>query len=133
MFLTTGIVPDLFKQAIVKPLLKKQGLDENDMRNFRPVSNLNFLSKILEKIVLCQIQQHLKANDMEEPFQSAYKSQHSTETALLKVSSDVLNEIDNKKVCVLVLLDLSAAFDTIDHEILLERLETSFFCYQVLF
>ena len=50
---------------------------------------------------MCQIQEHLKANDMEEPFQSAYKSQHSTETALLKVSSDVLNEIDNKKVCVL--------------------------------
>ena len=124
--LTSGAVPDLYKQAVVKPLLKKSGLDEHQLKNFRPVSNLNFLSKILERVVLNQILQHIESNNLGELYQSAYKQNHSTETALLKVTSDILDEIDDKKVCFLVLLDLSAAFDTIDHEILIKRLQTSF-------
>ena len=82
--LATGVVPDIFKRAIVTPLLKKPGLDETDLKNFRPVSYLNFLSKILEKVVLGQVLKHIKGNGFDEVFQSAYKMHHSTETALLK-------------------------------------------------
>ena len=123
--LATGVVPDIFKRAIVTPLLKKPGLDKTDLKNFRPVSNLNFLSKILEKVVLVQVLKHVKSNGF-EVLQSAYKMHHSTETALLKVTSDILDLVDDKNLCLLVLLDLTAAFDTIDHEILLSRLKKSF-------
>ncbi|GFO47561.1 reverse transcriptase [Plakobranchus ocellatus] len=124
--ISNGTVLDCFKQAIVKPLLKKPSLDENDFKNYRPVSNLPFLSKILEKIVLQQLLGHIEKNGLHEIFQSAYKQQQSTETALLKVTSDILDSIDNRKICILSLLDLSSAFDTIDHFILLERLENTF-------
>ena len=110
----------------MKPLLKKPNLDENELCNFRPVSNLSFMSKILEKLVLRQLLDHLHANCLMESYQSAYKAYHSTETAPLKVSSDILSGLDDGNVCILTLLDLSAAFDTIDHDILLQRLEITF-------
>ena len=90
--LTTGIVPDCFRHAIIKPILKKTGLKENDLKNFRPVSNLNFLSKILERVVLSHLLHHVEENELGEMFQSAYKANHSTETALLKVTSDILED-----------------------------------------
>ena len=124
--LYAGIVPDVFKKAIVKPLLKKSGLNENELKNYRPVSNLSFLSKILERIVLKRLLDHVTKNNLGECFQSAYKSKHSTETAVLKVCTDILDSIDKKNVCLLTLLDLSAAFDTIDHNILISRLDNSF-------
>ena len=124
--LTTGIVPDCFKSAIVKPLLKKSGLDVNDLKNFRPVSNLPFLSKILEKVVLAQLESHLSRNNLREVCQSAYRQNHSTETLLLSVTDSLLCKADNRLVSLLTLLDQSAAFDTIDHKILLNRLSHSF-------
>ena len=86
----------------------------------------DFLSKILEKVVLGQVLKHVKSNGFDEVLQSAYKMHHSTETALLKVTSDILDLEDDKNLCLLVLLDLTAAFDTIDHEILVNRLKKSF-------
>ncbi|GFS07086.1 reverse transcriptase-like protein [Elysia marginata] len=124
--LATGTVPDCYKHAIVKPMLKKPGLDENALKNFRPISNLKFLSKILEKLVLKQLLEHLNKSNVNEVFQSACKAFHSTETALLKVTSDVLESIDQKEICVMTLLDLFAAFDTIDRNILLTRLNQTF-------
>ena len=100
-----------FKEANVQPNLKKAGLDENVLKNFRPVSNLQFLSKVLEKLSLKQFMENLDRNDLSEMYQSAYKALHSTETALLKVASDILEKLDNRNVCVMSLLDLSAAFD----------------------
>ena len=85
--LTTGIVPDCFKSVIVKPLLKKPGLDVNDLKNFRPVSNLPFLSKILEKVVLAQLESHLSRNNLREVCQSAYRQNHSTETLCLALQT----------------------------------------------
>ena len=96
------------------------------LKNYRPVSNLLFLSKVLEKVVLIQIENHLVVNGLKDVYQSAYKSKHSTETALLKVTSDLLIATDDGKVSVLALLDLSAAFDTLGHSILLKRLNLSF-------
>ena len=102
-------------------MLKKLGLDL-ELSNYRPVSNLSFLSKLIEKIVAIQFVEHLVRNKLMDPLQSAYKKYHSTETALLKVQNDILIDIDDKNVSLLVLLDLSAAFDTIDHDIILKRL-----------
>ena len=124
--LTTGIVPDCFNAAIVKPLLNKQGRDVNDLKNFRPVSNLPFLSKILEKVVLAQLESHLSRNNLREVCQSAYRPNHSTETLLLSVTDSLLCKADNRLVSLLTLLDQSAAFDTIDHKILLNRVPYSF-------
>ena len=110
----------------MRPLLKKPGLDSSDLKNYRPVSNLPLLSKVLERLVLKQLLSHLAQNDLNEMFQSAYRKHHSTETAILRVCNDFLKEADDRKVNLLVLLDLSAAFDRIDHNILIKRLECSF-------
>ena len=89
--LTTDIVPDCFKSAIVKLLLKKPGLDVNDLKNFRPVSALPFLSKILEKVVLAQLESHLSRNNLLEVCQSAYRQNHRTETPLLSVTDSTID------------------------------------------
>ena len=124
--LASGTVPSDFKTAVVKPLLKKPSLDKNHLKNYRPVSNLPFISKILEKVVLSQLLSHLETNNLCNPFQSAYRAGHSTETVLLRVVNDILSALDDDKLSVLLLLDNSAAFDTIDHSVLLSRLETVF-------
>lgn len=124
--LKMGIVPSTFKEAIVTPLLKKANLDVNILNNFRPISNLPFISKVLEKVVLQQLMHHFAHNDLLEPFQSAYRTHHSTETALLFIMNDLLLACDSGQTTLLSLLDLSAAFDTLDHDILLQRLHTTF-------
>ena len=96
------------------------------MESYRPVSNLPFVSKLLEKVVLFQLKAHLASNRLEQPFQSAYREKHSTETALVRVFNDLTTNATLNKVNILCLLDLSAAFDTIDHSILLTRLEKTF-------
>ncbi len=126
MSMNEGSFPQSFKNAHVTPLLKKPSLSKDDMKNYRPVSNLSFISKVLEKVVAKRIQSHLFSTNSSNPFQSAYKKFHSTETALLKIHNDILMAMDKGKVTALALLDLSAAFDTIDHTLLLSRLNTWF-------
>ena len=123
---TTGTMPKCFKEALVRPLLKKPSLDHTVLKNYRPISNLPFLSKVIEKVVAFQLKRHLGENQLLDTLQSAYREYHSTETALVKVQSDIINAVDNNNVALLILLDLSAAFDTIDHTILLRRLQNSF-------
>ena len=118
--LSTGTVPYELKLALITPLLKKVLLDPKVLKSFRPVYNLTYLSKIIERVVVVRLNQHLIQNGLHEVLQSAYKQNHSTETALLKVQNDLL--IDTYGGADLILLDLSAAFDTIDHTILLQRL-----------
>ena len=124
--LTTAKVPSCFKSALVRPLLKKKGLDKEVLSNYRPVSNLPFTSKLLEKVVCSRLECHLEKYSLHDDFQSAYRCGHSTESALLKVQCDILEALDQGSMVVLVMLDLSAAFDTIDHNILLDRLHHSF-------
>lgn len=121
--LSSGTVPCAMKSAIVKPLLKKPQLDPNDLKNYRPVSNLPFVSKVIERVVALQLNTHLEQNHLLDPLQSAYRPKHSTETALLRVHSDIADAVDKGHCVILILLDLSAAFDTIDHAKLLARLE----------
>ena len=122
--LTTGIVPESLKTAVISPLLKKPSLDPEIMSNYRPVSNLPFLSKLLEKAVASRLNTYMNTHNLHDPLQSAYKAGHSTETALTRVQNDLLMGMDKHGVAILVLLDLSAAFDTIDKSILLGRMKT---------
>ena len=105
------------------PLIKKIVLDPEILNSFRPISNLPFISKIIEKVVASRMNQHMLSNNLHEIMQSSYKEFHSTETALTCVLDDLLCAIDDKKSALLLMLDLSAAFDTVDHNILLNRME----------
>ena len=124
--LRSGIFPDQFKHAIVSPLIKNEELDKNEFKNYRPVSNLSFVSKILEKVVQSQLLEHLTNNKLLEAYQSAYRKGHSVETAVLSVVQSLLSKMDECLVSLTALLDLSAAFDTIDHAILIDRLNITF-------
>ena len=108
--------------ALLQPLLKKPGLDVEDMNSFRPVSNLSFLSKIVERAMLDQLLPFLEENRIISKNQSAYRQFHSTETALCKIHNDLVTNACSGKASLLVLLDLSAAFDTVDHDVLLPGL-----------
>ena len=110
------------KHALVHPLIKKDGLDIENLANYRPVSNLSFLSKIMERALLAQLLPLFKENKVIPTMQSAYRGCHSTETALCKIHDDLVVNTCDGKSSVLVLLDLSAAFDTIDHQMLLDDL-----------
>ena len=120
--LECGVFPDMWKEAIGYPLLKKVDLCSS-FPNLRLISNLSYISKLTEKAVFQQLNNHLSINKLYPKLQSAYRKYHSTETALLKVTNDILLNMSNQQVSLLVLLDLSAAFDTIDHSILLNRLK----------
>jgi Reverse transcriptase (RNA-dependent DNA polymerase) len=121
-----GVVPTQFKEAFIMPLLKKPMLDKDDVGNYRPVSNLSVLSKTLERIISSQAIAYLTAADLLPLHQSAYRKYHSTETALLKVCADLIEAMDQGNHALLGLLDLSAAFDTVDQDILIERLSRSY-------
>ena len=123
--LVHGYFPMDWKEALVKPHLKKPGL-EAQFKNLRPISNLQFISKLAERSAFEQTYDHLITHNLIPELQSAYRKRYSTETALLKVQNDILLNMDRQHVTLLVLLDLSAAFDTVNHEILLRRLETTF-------
>ena len=111
--LESGHFLSAWEEALVQPILKKNGLD-TVFKNYRPVSNLSFVSKVTERAVF-----HMKKHDLYPSLQSAYRKNHSTEKALLKVTNDILVEMNSQHAVLHVLLDLSPAFDTVDHSVLL--------------
>lgn len=123
---TTGIFPKSLKYAIILPLLKKSTLNPDSLSNYRPVSNLPFLGKTIERAAINQLNSYLNENHLSYKFQSAFREFFSTETALLRVVNDLLSALDNKREAILVLLDFSAAFDTLNHNTLLARLESHY-------
>ena len=92
---------------------------QNVLKNYRKVTNLQFVSKVLERAVAKQLQTYLNVNNLNEAQQSAYRKHLSKETTLLSVQNDIVQAMNGKKSVILVLPDLSAAFDTIDHTALL--------------
>ena len=121
-----GLFPSALRTAVVRPLLKKDNLDRNTMNNYRPISNIPFISKLMEKVAVSRVVEHLSNNNLMEEYQSAYRADHSTETALLKVHHDISSALDESHAVALVILDLSAAFDTIDQCQLLSLLNAEF-------
>ena len=119
----TGRFPSCLKHAIVRPLLKKPVLDKENLLNYRPISNLSFIGKVIEKVVATQLGNFMSSNNLHDISQSAYKQSHSCETALLKVLNDTHLALDQGKCVLLAMLDLSAAFDLVNHDILATRLQ----------
>lgn len=118
-------IPDLYKISCIKPI-KKNPRGTNSLHNYRPISNLPYISKLIERVVTNRISEHIEKYNLLPQNQSAYRKNHSVETALVHISDNILSKLDSKKAIILVLLDLSAAFDTLDHRHLLNTLERSF-------
>ena len=108
------------------PLIKKPGLDQSVPENYRPISNLHTISKLIERLVLGQLKPHLLATRNLNPLQTAYRSGHSTETALQRILDSFYEAIDGKKLTVMISLDISTAFDTINHGKLLSQFRDEF-------
>jgi Reverse transcriptase (RNA-dependent DNA polymerase) len=121
--LSTSIFPDQFKSCSAHPHLKKPSLYKENLANYRPISHLSYLSKLIERIVKTRLTEHM---NLLSPFQSAYIKGHCTETTLLSVHDHIIKAVSLQQITCLTLLDLCAAFDTIDHSILLERLSSWF-------
>ena len=124
--LSKGEVSKNLKEAVIRPSYKNNELDPDELSSYRPISNLSFVSKIIEKCVADQLTAHVESNNLFSNVQSAYRSKHSCETATVKIVNDILIQLDKKSKVILVLLDLSAAFDTISHSKLLGRLKSDY-------
>ena len=120
--LDQGSFCEEWKEAIVKPLIKKITLGTQNS-NYRPVSNLCFISKVVEKVTLDQFNKHCQEQNLVPEYQSAYRKRHSCETSLVKLVNDILWNMENQLVTTIVILDLSAAFNTVDHDLLLDVLD----------
>ena len=120
----SGTFPTSYKHALITPLLKKPKINPHRLNNYRPISNTSILEtfETLERIVAKQLTYYLISHIIPDIFQSAYLHSKSTETALAKISSDILPNLDNKNSTILALLDLSFSLDTIGHSILIHRI-----------
>ena len=124
--LESATFPSTMKHAILTPIVKKPGMDSSSLSSYRPISNLPFVSKLLERVVAHQLTTYLNMNCLLPTHQSAYRRHHSMETALLAICNDALIAADHGMVTLVVSLDLSAVFDTVEHMTLLDVLRTRF-------
>ena len=124
--LSEGVVPANFQKAVVTPLIKKASVPPNDLKNYRPVSGLYFVSKLVEHVIASQLNDYVCSTGLENVKQSAYKLGHWTETALLSIKNDVHLALARGEATAVVLLHQSAAFDTIAHGTLLDCLSSWF-------
>ena len=120
--LMKGIFIDKWKNALVRPLLKKKGM-ELILKSYRPVSYLSFLSKLVERVALDQMNNHCEQYNIIPDYQSAYRANKSCETALVKLVNDVLWCYENQEAMQIVAIDTSSAFDMVDHDLLLSVLQ----------
>ena len=124
--ITTAQFPANMKQAVIKPTLKRENVDRDVLKNYRPISNLPAISKLLERVILDQLNTYLNHHDLHCPVQSGYRPHHSCETLLVRMTNDIRREIQAGNIVIVILLDLSAAFDTIDYNVLLDKLFNDF-------
>ena len=124
MSIANGEFPQSLKHAIVTPVLKNSKEDIDDLKNYRPISNLSTISKLIEKAIYQQLNDYLNSNELYCEVQSGYRKGHSCETLLIKLNDDLIKEADKNNFVALLLLDLSAAFDAVDHGILLHKLQS---------
>ena len=110
----------------MRPIIKKSNLDPDVLKNYRPVSNLHYISKLTEKVVAGQVKIYLESNNLLDPYQSGYRKHHSTETAVLNITNNILSMKDCHQATALVSIDLSAAFDLVNHDVLVKRLDNYF-------
>ena len=120
--LATGSIEGI-KQSVIAPLIKKYNLDHDENKSYRPISNIEFISKIIEKVVSIRLDEHMNINDLHTPEQFAYKKRHSTEHLVLQVVDEVLVGFEKGSATIVILLDLSAAFDTVNLNKLMLMLE----------
>ncbi len=118
--IVTGVFPKVWKHAIVTPLHKNG--DINEASNYRPISLLPIFSKILEKIVANQLSTFLESKNLLSNNQHGFRPKLSTETALTILTKEIYNNIDNRRISLLTLCDLSKAFDSVNHNILINKL-----------
>ena len=123
--LDQGKFDEEWKTAIVRPLQKKQGNNTSET-NYRLISNLAFVSKITKEAMLQQLLDHAESNNLVPDYQSAYRPFHSCKTSLLKLVNNILIGMENQKITALAVMDLSATFDTVPHDGLLEVLNCRF-------
>src|SRR6218665_2224432 len=116
----------VIKHSLVTPLLKKANLEKENSSNYRHLSNLSFLSKLTQRIVLARLNNYLSSNSLLNLHQSGFTKHHSTGTLLVSLYKKVVSAVSHQQVSCLCLLDISAAFDTIDHSIFLQRLSSWF-------
>ena len=119
-------LPAQHKRAVIRPRIKKQGLDASDPGNYRPISNLSFISKFIERVIHRQLSTYAESKSLLPATQSGFRRSHSTETAVIKVYNDVVLALDSGLQTALLLLDFSAAFDCVDHDLLTLVLKTCF-------
>ena len=117
--IVTGVHPELWKHSFVAPVFKSG--DVENIGNYRPISLLPIISKIIEKIIANQLIDFLESNKLLAENQHGFRPNLSTETALLTVTNKIYENIENKKISLLLLLDLSKAFDSVNHQILMEK------------
>ena len=120
------LFPNNLKHASIVPVMKNPSYSPDDLQNLRPISRLPYLSKVKEKVLYLQLENYIESNNLHATSQSGYRKYCSTETAIIRTYDDIQQSLNNKKYVVLLLLDSSAAFDTVDHGILLERLESDY-------
>ena len=123
--LREGVFANKWKTVIIKPLLKTISFDLIT-KNYRSVSNLSFMSKLVERCMLTQFNKHCEDKQLMPNYQSAYRSSYSCKTLLVKLVNDILWDFENQNVVALVALNLSTAFNTLDHGVLLDVLSTRF-------
>ena len=123
--LTSACFCEEWKTSVVKPLLKKKGIDLQE-KNYHPVSNLPFISKLVEQAILMQFYKHCREHHLLPDFQSAYRKGYSTKTSLKKITNNIFWSTERKEVTAVIVLNMSAAFDTVDHDLLLDILHKRF-------
>ncbi len=120
--LSTAVVPKELKVSIITPIYKRKQLPVDQLSSYRPIAQMPFVAKLLERHVSQHLRLYMENNAINDVFQSAYRPNHSTETAVVKIFSDICLSLGVRRQVILCLLDLSSAFDTLKHSILIQRL-----------